>query len=50
MIIYLSSSITSSILKTVYEKIGRRRAFAIGAVAALIGATAMMVSRIHRIN
>jgi Na+/melibiose symporter-like transporter len=42
MIIYLSSSITSSVLKTVYEKIGRRRAFAIGAVAALIGATAMM--------
>jgi len=42
MIIYLSSSISSSVLKVVYEKIGRRRAFAIGAVAALIGTIAMM--------
>lgn len=42
MIIYLSSSISSSVLKIVYEKIGRRRAFAIGAVAALIGTVVMM--------
>jgi len=42
MIVYLSSTIVSSGLKTVYEKIGRKKAFTLGAFAALIGTTIMM--------
>jgi len=43
MIVYLSSSIVSSGLKTLYEKIGRKKTFTIGAISALIGTGVMMI-------
>lgn len=42
MIVYLSSTVVSSFLKIVYEKIGRKKAFTLGAFAALFGTTIMM--------
>jgi len=48
MIIYLSSTIVSSFLKSVYEKIGRKKAFTLGAFAALLGTSVMMVRNLSR--
>lgn len=42
MIVYLSSTITSSFLKIIYAKIGRKKTFTLGAVSAIAGVIIMM--------
>jgi len=50
LIIYISSTITSSSLKSFYQKYGRKRAYIVGTILSVTATVVMMILNVHTKN